>query len=550
MAAGAGAGALAAALLASPASAATFTVTNLNDSGAGSLRQALLDAGTAPGADVIDFAPGVTGTITLASDFPTITESVAITGPGSNALTISGDDAYHVFDLNAVGASGVTISGLTITQSASTALQNRGGAISALDSGLTLNDVHLTNNHATSAVTSTSGGGLHVDNDAGLGDVVISNTVIDHNWASTTNGLSLAGGANITADNVSISDLVVDTNWSQQMGGLVVFAANQATIDNTAITQNHSLSFIGGLSFAGTSARISNSTITGNVADGSVGGGYLGGLGTGAASTALSITNTNISNNSAGSDVGGAIIVALDGQAEIDRLTSTNNFGTLVGGLELLGSGTISSSTIANNHGDGINLGYGFGPVSVATCSQSTSNAIQPATSFNPADTTVRFANTTVSGNSRNGIDDSAHGLTVGAASMAPSRLRPSSCSSPSLAPINVGLVHTLAADNGGEDVVSPSVALFSLIEKPNAAVLAGYGTVTGVDPGLLPLQSVSATVSVVPIEIGSAAWDAGWPDFTPPPATDQRGLPRVVDIIDIGAYEVQEPVALPRFTG
>ena len=33
-------------------------------------------------------------------------------------------------------------------------------------------------------------------------------------------------------------------------------------------------------------------------------------------------------------------------------------------------------------------------------------------------------------------------------------------------------------------------------------------------------------------------------------PATDQRGLPRVVDIIDIGAYEVQDPFVLPKFTG
>jgi hypothetical protein len=33
----------------------TFTVTNTNDSGAGSLRQAILDANNTPGADVINF---------------------------------------------------------------------------------------------------------------------------------------------------------------------------------------------------------------------------------------------------------------------------------------------------------------------------------------------------------------------------------------------------------------------------------------------------------------------------------------------------------------
>jgi hypothetical protein len=54
----------------------------------------------------------------------------------------------------------------------------------------------------------------------------------------------------------------------------------------------------------------------------------------------------------------------------------------------------------------------------------------------------------------------------------------------------------------------------------------------------------------VVPILFGSAAWNAGDPGFVPPPETDQRGLPRVVDVIDIGAYEVQEAVQTPKFTG
>jgi hypothetical protein len=42
----------------SAASAANFTVTNLNDAGLGSLRQAIADANAAPGADTITFAAG------------------------------------------------------------------------------------------------------------------------------------------------------------------------------------------------------------------------------------------------------------------------------------------------------------------------------------------------------------------------------------------------------------------------------------------------------------------------------------------------------------
>ena len=46
---------------------AIFTVTNLNDSGLGSLRQAIADANTTPGNDVIVFQPGLTGEVTLTS---------------------------------------------------------------------------------------------------------------------------------------------------------------------------------------------------------------------------------------------------------------------------------------------------------------------------------------------------------------------------------------------------------------------------------------------------------------------------------------------------
>jgi hypothetical protein len=67
-----------------------------------------------------------------------------------------------------------------------------------------------------------------------------------------------------------------------------------------------------------------------------------------------------------------------------------------------------------------------------------------------------------------------------------------------------------------------------------------------GVDPELQPLESVSPTVSVRPILFGSRAWNAGDPSFVPPPATDQRGLPRVIEIIDMGAFEVQDRTFIP----
>ena len=61
--------------------ATTFTVTNTNDSGAGSLRQAIIDANALAGADTIAFAIGSGAqTIVLSSALPTINERLTIDG--------------------------------------------------------------------------------------------------------------------------------------------------------------------------------------------------------------------------------------------------------------------------------------------------------------------------------------------------------------------------------------------------------------------------------------------------------------------------------------
>ena len=88
----------------------TFTVTNLNDSGTGSLRAELAAANS--GADTIVFAHGLHGTITLASELQ-ITDSVTIDGPGANKVTVSGNNASRVFEVDA--GFNVTISGLTVS---------------------------------------------------------------------------------------------------------------------------------------------------------------------------------------------------------------------------------------------------------------------------------------------------------------------------------------------------------------------------------------------------------------------------------------------------
>ncbi|MBI3949247.1 MAG: HYR domain-containing protein [Acidobacteria bacterium] len=78
---------------------ATFTVTNTNDSGAGSLRQAILNANASAGPDMISFNIGGGGqqTIVLSANLPTISETVTIDGttqpgfPGSPIVEINGN---------------------------------------------------------------------------------------------------------------------------------------------------------------------------------------------------------------------------------------------------------------------------------------------------------------------------------------------------------------------------------------------------------------------------------------------------------------------------
>src|SRR5258706_2914303 len=90
--------------------AATLTVTSTNDSGSGSLRQAIQDA--APGNTINFFA---TGSITLTSGELLITTNLTISGPGSSNLRITraaNAGPFRIFD---VSGETVNISGLCIS---------------------------------------------------------------------------------------------------------------------------------------------------------------------------------------------------------------------------------------------------------------------------------------------------------------------------------------------------------------------------------------------------------------------------------------------------
>ena len=84
-----------------------ITVTNTNDSGPGSLRQALRVANDG---DTINFA--VTGTIVLTSGGLPVNKNITISGPGADQLSIDGNQAFLVFGI--FHDKTATISGLTV----------------------------------------------------------------------------------------------------------------------------------------------------------------------------------------------------------------------------------------------------------------------------------------------------------------------------------------------------------------------------------------------------------------------------------------------------
>src|SRR5262245_1729332 len=135
-------------------SPAVFTVLNLNNSGADSLRNCVQQANGTAGADTIEFTTGLTGTITLVNDIG-INDPLTITGPGVGKLTINGNGAVRIFDTSAAaGGTVVKFSKMTLTGGSSV----NGGAVNIGDEVVSFTNCVLTDNHASGL-----GGAIYLD---------------------------------------------------------------------------------------------------------------------------------------------------------------------------------------------------------------------------------------------------------------------------------------------------------------------------------------------------------------------------------------------------
>jgi hypothetical protein len=202
---------------------ATFTVLNTNDSGAGSLRQAVADADALAGADTVVFQAGLTGTITLASSI-SVTDDLAIAGPGAGVLAVSGADASRIFFIAGAGLT-VSINDLTLTRGRSTF----GGAI--YNSGtLTLNRV---------AVTDSNGGGLSGGGVYSSGALTVRNSSFSGNASGSGSALFNAGAltvSNSTFYGNTAANAAISSNASSTL--LVIenstFVGNTGTLGGNA----------------------------------------------------------------------------------------------------------------------------------------------------------------------------------------------------------------------------------------------------------------------------------------------------------------------------
>jgi hypothetical protein len=479
----------------------TFLVTTTADSGPGSLRQAILDANADLGGDIIQFAPGVSGTITLTSGELDITDTVDIQGPGAGVLTVSGNNASRVFGLNDVA----TISGLTITGGSS----STGGGLFNEAGALTVNSCIFTGNVGSGIFN--EGGALMVNN-----STFISNTgALFTDWSvisGTPTSYTAYGAGGIYNSQSGLQGGIVTVSGSTFTanlgGGIFNYRATAngtyrplamgetvpaVTVSDSTFSGNQGLGGAGIFNLGGGTLTVSTCTFSGNFANAQVGvttgqasGGTGGGINDIFGST-LTVSNSTFSDNRAGmpggSGYGGALSVTYGGVATVSNCTFASNSANFAGGaifqflatLSVINS-TISGNSIAGNSSTNLGGGIYAGGLGLSV------------------------GNTIIGGNTAN--------------------------TGPDVAATVTSLGYNLIGNTSGSHGFG--AAGDQLNVNPHLGPLAANGGPTqtmGLLPGSPAIGAGSSTLSGVAV-----------------PTTDQRGFARVVSgTVDIGAFEAQQ---------
>lgn len=473
--------ALAIGAVASPALAETLVVTNLEDSGAGSLREAIKNA--APGDTIVVPA----GQITLTSEPLEVKGNLTIVGAGSGATTISGNEERRVFTIT--GAPVVTLQGMTITHGK----DPKGAGINAAGGELTLQDVLVTANHAGGEGVEGLGGGL----DLGPGTYKLIESAVTANTAgggTVSLGVGRGGGIEYSASaaaqtfTLTLERTRVSGNHAGGGGEAKGFGAG---IDANAGEQNE----------ASISVSLSESSLSSNVAGGgaekaSGSGGGLELAGTGAKdSSSLKVDRSAITGNSAGGN-------------GLEALGSGGGIDYPAGGLEATRTLSIVNTTIANNKAGGAGAdGSGGGVL------------------FGGGKATLSHA--TIAGNTAGG----GGGVSTGAGL--------------DVGPLESGGIdNSVVAANPGGNCASAVPSAGHNIDDASSCGFAGTADKTGVDAKLGPLGSHGGVSQTQMPLAGSPAIDAADPAACPPTDQRGVTRPQGGGC-DIGSVEVAQPVVV-----
>src|SRR6266480_4417805 len=175
--------------------ATTITVTNGNDSGPGSLRQALADANDG---DTINFDPSV-GTVTLTTAELAIDKSLTLSGAPQMVTVVRASQTefriFHVLPGHSVEIDGLTISGGHITG-------GNGGGILNDNSTLTIAHCTVQANAIASFSGNNFGGGIHNSGTMTLNQVIVNNNNAPPPAIPSGGGISNTGTMIIIAGTV------------------------------------------------------------------------------------------------------------------------------------------------------------------------------------------------------------------------------------------------------------------------------------------------------------------------------------------------------------
>ncbi|MCL4264488.1 MAG: hypothetical protein KJ069_14790 [Anaerolineae bacterium] len=310
----------------------TFLVTNLNDNGAESLRQAILDANTTPGEDFIHIFAN--GQLNLLSPLPTITEAVTILVVDSDIFRVFKIDGQNAFRGLTIANVPVTITGLTVQNAVAFGTLPGGGITS--DGDLILNNVHVLNNSAS------LGGGV-----SSTRSIVVNGGHYEGNIAGDSGGAIYAEGA-LIVNGSTIQNNQCLAAFNCEGGGL--YAENTLTLTNTQILSNTAQGSGGGL-FANDAVVITGTLFLSNTATGGGGGGAaVSGPGS------IQVTNSRFENNQETSGGGGG------GLFTLTAITATLNHVDFVGNESVGGGAGLRASDVRINGGSFEQNTASFGP--------------------------------------------------------------------------------------------------------------------------------------------------------------------------------------------